>query len=245
MPPSWPIFASCWVRIFWTDCATAAFAFAGNGFIFHSSRWICCVRYPGLSHSGPRSMSCKKIGSRSRNGTHDESFASVLQSGLGRTICRDFYFPYAEKIWGCKPEELSAVQARRRVRAGSLGKLCKKVLSAVPVNQASRKRTVLLSASGLWGDRPAVLRSGAGRGGEVSVWGRRRGYSAFTGRGRYGGVPHRAQGAHGSRGPRLVHHSDYGACPAAARPGASPAVLHASQQIHYRSMILIYLLLAQ
>ncbi len=61
-----------------------------------------------------------------------ESFATVLRAGLGRTICEDFYFPYARKIWGLEPEVLSAIQARRRVSAGSLGKMVKKVLSAVP-----------------------------------------------------------------------------------------------------------------
>jgi protoporphyrinogen oxidase len=61
-----------------------------------------------------------------------ESFASVLRRGLGKTICRDFYFPYARKIWGLEPEQLSAVQARRRVKAGSIGKLVRKVLAAVP-----------------------------------------------------------------------------------------------------------------
>ena len=61
-----------------------------------------------------------------------ETFASVLLANLGRTICRDFYFPYARKIWGRAPEELSAIQARRRVAAGSFTKLLKKVLAAVP-----------------------------------------------------------------------------------------------------------------
>jgi protoporphyrinogen oxidase len=61
-----------------------------------------------------------------------ETFTSVLEKGLGTTICRDFYFPYAEKIWGLPPAELSAIQARRRVSAGSLGKMAKKVLSIVP-----------------------------------------------------------------------------------------------------------------
>ena len=61
-----------------------------------------------------------------------DSFASVLLANLGPTICRDFYFPYARKIWGREPEELSAIQARRRVSAGSFGKLARKVLSAVP-----------------------------------------------------------------------------------------------------------------
>lgn len=62
----------------------------------------------------------------------DESFGSVLLANLGRTICRDFYFPYARKIWGREPDELSAIQAHRRVSAGSFAKLARKVLSQVP-----------------------------------------------------------------------------------------------------------------
>jgi len=67
-------------------------------------------------------------------GARDEgdTFASVLEANLGRTICNDFYFPYALKIWGRAPEELSAIQARRRVSAGSFGKLIMKILSAAP-----------------------------------------------------------------------------------------------------------------
>ena len=61
-----------------------------------------------------------------------ETFASVLERNLGPAICKDFYFPYAKKIWGLAPEELSAEQARRRVAAGSISKLVRKVLSAVP-----------------------------------------------------------------------------------------------------------------
>jgi protoporphyrinogen oxidase len=60
------------------------------------------------------------------------TFASVLEANLGRTICDDFYFPYAVKMWGFGPDELSAIQARRRVATGSFGKLVRKVLSAVP-----------------------------------------------------------------------------------------------------------------
>jgi protoporphyrinogen oxidase len=62
----------------------------------------------------------------------DESFASVLQAGLGRTICQEFYFPYARKIWGVEPSTLSAIQARRRVSAGSLAKMLRKIAAAVP-----------------------------------------------------------------------------------------------------------------
>ncbi|QOY86136.1 FAD-dependent oxidoreductase [Paludibaculum fermentans] len=58
-----------------------------------------------------------------------ENFASVLAAGLGPTICHDFYFPYAVKIWGMDPQRLDAEQARRRVSAGSLTKMVRKVLA--------------------------------------------------------------------------------------------------------------------
>ncbi|HEX2641277.1 MAG TPA: FAD-dependent oxidoreductase [Pyrinomonadaceae bacterium] len=67
-----------------------------------------------------------------KNGNGHSDFATVLEKGLGKTICRDFYFPYAWKIWGVQPSELSAIQAHRRVSAGSLGKMAGKVLSIVP-----------------------------------------------------------------------------------------------------------------
>ena len=55
-----------------------------------------------------------------------ETFASVLERGLGRTICRDFYFPYARKIWGLEPDEIAVAQATKRVSAGSIGKLLRR-----------------------------------------------------------------------------------------------------------------------
>jgi len=67
----------------------------------------------------------------SLNGGPD-SFASVLEQSLGRTICRGFYFPYARKLWGLPPEELAATQARRRVSGNSVGKILRKVANAVP-----------------------------------------------------------------------------------------------------------------
>lgn len=56
----------------------------------------------------------------------EESFASVLESGLGRTVCRDFYFPFARKLWGLDPAELSPIQARRRVSANTPAKMLRK-----------------------------------------------------------------------------------------------------------------------
>jgi protoporphyrinogen oxidase len=69
------------------------------------------------------------------------SFASILERGLGRTICRDFYFPYAEKIWGLPPDALDPEQAKRRVSSGSLAKMVRRVLRALPgVNKTGGPR---------------------------------------------------------------------------------------------------------
>jgi protoporphyrinogen oxidase len=62
----------------------------------------------------------------------ESSFASILERGLGRTICRDFYFPYAQKIWGLSPEALDPEQAKRRISSGSIGKMVRRVLGALP-----------------------------------------------------------------------------------------------------------------
>ena len=84
---------------------------------------------PRFGLSTARDAVRKLIG---RSKSPEDSFAGVLLASLGPTICHDFYFPYARKIWGRDPSELSAIQARRRVSAGSFGKLVRKVLSSVP-----------------------------------------------------------------------------------------------------------------
>ena len=60
-----------------------------------------------------------------------ETFKAVLMEGLGKTICRRFYFPYAEKLWGLPPEKLAAEAARRRVAVNTFAKAVKKVLSTL------------------------------------------------------------------------------------------------------------------
>ena len=61
--------------------------------------------------------------------TGSETFAGLLSRELGPTLCQDFYFPYARKIWGLDPEQISPIQARRRVSAGSLSGILKRVVT--------------------------------------------------------------------------------------------------------------------
>lgn len=58
----------------------------------------------------------------------DDTFADVLLAGVGPTLARRFYFPYARKIWGIAPDELSGEQARRRVAANSLVAIARRML---------------------------------------------------------------------------------------------------------------------
>jgi protoporphyrinogen oxidase len=74
-------------------------------------------------------MMAGKLGLRRQ--TSGDSFAEVLLRSLGPTICENFYFPYARKIWGHEPTALSGIQARRRVTANSFTKLIKRILKPV------------------------------------------------------------------------------------------------------------------
>lgn len=68
--------------------------------------------------------------SRTLFGKADEggTFASVLETKLGKTMCEHFYYPYARKLWGHEPEELSGIQAHKRVSAGSFSKILKRLV---------------------------------------------------------------------------------------------------------------------
>ncbi len=58
----------------------------------------------------------------------DRSFSDFVATGLGRVAGSAFYFPYARKIWGVEPEELSGYQARRRISADTPWKLARRVV---------------------------------------------------------------------------------------------------------------------
>ena len=77
-----------------------------------------------------------------------ETFASVLERGLGRTICRDFYFPYARKIWGLEPDQIAATQAYKRVSAGSIAKLLRRLLLGAGSGAATTKGSFFYPRAG-------------------------------------------------------------------------------------------------
>jgi protoporphyrinogen oxidase len=66
----------------------------------------------------------------------DATFADYVTTGLGRVAGNTFYFPYARKIWGVEPEELSGEQARKRISADSPWKVLRRVTA--PRNDSRR-----------------------------------------------------------------------------------------------------------
>jgi protoporphyrinogen oxidase len=90
-----------------------------------------------------------------------ETFASVLEHGLGSTICREFYFPYARKIWGLEPTEISPVQAWRRVSAGSIGKLIKRLIPGTGGKGARGRKGIFYYPRRGYGQISDSLRSAA------------------------------------------------------------------------------------
>lgn len=172
--------------------------------------------------------------SRKATGGESETFASVLQRGLGPTICRDFYFPYALKIWGLEPEQLDPEQARRRVSAGSVAKLAGKFLRR---GKGSGKGRFFYPRQGFGqiseGYREAALRAGAELRLRTSVTAVEPGRVTLT----------------GPRGEETIET----ACVLSTipvtmlarmiRPEAPASVGQAAASLQYRSMILIYLAL--
>lgn len=174
----------------------------------------------------------------------DASFADVLRASLGPTICDSFYFPYARKIWGRPPEELSAIQARKRVSASSFSKLARKLLSQVP----------------------GLKRPGAGR-----FFYPRRGYGQISEAYADGARAAGAELRYGLRVSRVIPPARPGArwgivagpegrderleadqlwstipIPVLARlagEATPPEVKEASEKLEYRAMVLIYLVL--
>lgn len=173
-------------------------------------------------------------------GASEESFASVLRRGLGKTICRDFYFPYAVKMWGMPPEQLSAIQARRRVSAGSLGRMMGKVLALVPGFKKPYAGRFFYPRGGFGQISRALADAARREGVDIRL---KSSATKLT-----LGAPHRVEVASDSGTTVVEAHHVWSTIPVSLLaqlidPPAPPEVLHAARAIRTRAMILIYLVL--
>lgn len=124
-----------------------------NGRIFLEGRFVKFPLKPvDLMFHLPLSFSlgvlCDSVsGLFRRKAEEGSAFSEVLLSGLGNTISRKFYFPYAEKLWGLPPEHLDGIQARRRVISNSISRMLRKVLNSRR-NKKSDDQTFFYPADG-------------------------------------------------------------------------------------------------
>jgi protoporphyrinogen oxidase len=170
----------------------------------------------------------------------EATFATVLESGLGRTICRDFYFPYARKIWGVAPDYLDPVQARRRVSAGSLGKMIGKVINTLPGLRSEHTGRFFYPRGGFGQISRAYLRACVNCGVDVRLDCSIHSIDVCDGR-------ITAVVVDDGR-TRLDARMALSTIPLPAlvqrmTPSAPAEVLHAAEALQYRSMLLIYLVL--
>ncbi|MDZ4674395.1 MAG: FAD-dependent oxidoreductase [Gemmatimonadota bacterium] len=187
---------------------------------------------PGFALSMLRDMAQRTLLPRPPEGN---TFASVLRANLGPTMCEQFYFPYARKLWGRDPSELSGIQARKRVTAGSFSKLLKRLVKPPGKGKFYYPREGYGQISRAYAD--AAVAAGADLRFNTSVEGLER--PGADGRWRVtlnrGGVQEVLEADHVwstipvTQVARMM------------RPAAPPEVLAATEAITYQGMILVYL----
>jgi protoporphyrinogen oxidase len=164
------------------------------------------------------------------------SFAEVLQSRLGPTICRHFYFPYARKIWGRDPHELSGIQAQKRVTANTIGSLLRRVVRPPGKGRFYYPRNGFGQICRAYADEAAEL------GADLLL-----GWKATRiERAAAGPAPWEVHVARGGETRRLAADHVWSTLPVTVlarlvEPGPPPDVLRAAEAIDYRAMILVYL----
>ncbi len=173
-----------------------------------------------------------------------ETFATVLERGLGNTICRDFYFPYARKIWGVDPAELAPATAQRRVSGSSVAKVLRKVARQLPGLRSEGTGRSYYPRRG-YGQISQCLYEAARDAGADFKFGARVTAIERVGN-RIGAVCYR-RGGHEFRiqAPFVWSTIPINFLVQAMRPEAPQDVLEAASQITFRGMILIYLVLEQ
>ena len=180
----------------------------------------------------------------SHRDSRPETFATILEHALGRTICHDFYFPYAYKLWGIPPEQLSVTQARRRISANSLSKILRKVASAIPGLKPPGAGRFFYPRLGYGEISQRLYEAAKAAGAEFLVGARvtaieREGNRITAVRYEQGGEEHTISVANlWSTLPITMLVRSF-------RPEAPLQVLEAASNISFRGMILIYLVLEQ
>lgn len=200
--------------------------------------------------ANPSAGAAASAGAALQGAKAPETFASVLLHGLGPTVCRDFYFPYARKIWGLEPEEIAPAQARRRVSAASLGALLARLAPRWREGGGRASRGLFYYPREGFGAICEALADAATAAGARLLLGTK----ACKVRIRPGALAVETEAVGSSDQSRqsrviLCDHVwstiPLGALARIAEPAAPPQVLDAARGLEHRAMVLVYLVLEQ
>ena len=198
---------------------------------------------PSFSFVVAADLARKAVGNNNGHGDRN-TFASVLEKGLGRTICNNFYFPYVQKIWGLKPEELAVTLAQRRISANSLSKMTRKIFTALSASKGSGRGRFFYPRQGYGQISEAYYRGAQDAGADIRLSARVQSVEienkAIT-------VVYQDRD-----GRTLALDADYvwSTIPITVlakclKPAVPREIFQAAEAIRYRAMILIYLVLEQ
>jgi protoporphyrinogen oxidase len=174
----------------------------------------------------------------------DETFASVLARGLGRTICEEFYFPYARKVWGMEPDAMSAIQAKKRVSSASIGKMLKRLLPGGAARGGAGTKGIFYYPRHGYGQIcDAIARAAQQAGAEIALGARVRAVRLGS------GEPCVAVERDGAPQELRFDHV-WSTIPVTAlarllEPAAPDPVQAAARALRFRAMLLVYLVLEQ
>jgi protoporphyrinogen oxidase len=179
-----------------------------------------------------------------RKSSGPETFSTVLERGLGKTICEEFYFPYARKLWGIDPKDLAVTTAQRRVSGSSIGKILRKVSKQIPGFKPEGAGRFYYFRRG-YGQISECLYEAARDAGAEFKFGAR-----FTAVERDGKGIKAVRYQLGGEEFEIPTRHVWSTIPISIllrgmRPEAPPDVLDAASQLAFRGMILIYLVLDQ
>ena len=163
------------------------------------------------------------------------SFAATLRKGLGPTLYREMYAPYAEKLWGLPGERISADQAAKRVTADTPWKVAARILRLDRSARAGQGRVFHYPRRGFGQIVESLADAAAGAGARIRLG------EEVT------GVAYRDDGVTVTTGSghtvEAVHAFSTVPLPLLARlcrPGPPPDVLTDAARLTFRAMVLVY-----
>jgi protoporphyrinogen oxidase len=188
-----------------------------------------------------RDVAARSMG---RGADEGDSFATVLRAHLGPTVYDRFYRPYASKIWGVRPEDLSAEQARRRVAADTPGKLLRKTLGRLPGMKPVGFRHFYYPRRGYGAISEAYAAAAEEQGAQLHLgWRIERVERPSAQDEPWRVVARRGEDQRSIEGDQVWSTIPITLLARILSPPPPESVLRASREIDYRSMVLVYLTL--